>query len=102
MAGIEKDINYLEALCDKRPDSPCYFYLPCCRAFYEIQSDKLPSALEHLQKMGVAVNRAKYFVEFESENIFNRLLDEQNLRKILLSGMKSKFQNPFSQQLSLF
>ena len=51
MAGIEKDINYLEALCDKRPDSPCYFYLPCCRAFYEIQSDKLPSALEHLQKM---------------------------------------------------
>ena len=32
MAGIEKDINYLEALCDKRPDSPCYFYLPCCRA----------------------------------------------------------------------
>ena len=34
MAGIEKDINYLEALCDKRPDSPCYFYLPCCRAFY--------------------------------------------------------------------
>ena len=58
--------------------------------------------LEHLQKMGVAVNRAKYFVEFESENIFNRLLEEQNLRKILLSGMKSKFQNPFSQQLSLF
>ncbi|OWR15226.1 putative DNA modification/repair radical SAM protein [Chryseobacterium sp. VAUSW3] len=58
--------------------------------------------LEHLQKMGVAVNRAKYFVEVESENIFNRLIDEQNLRKILLSGMKSKFQNPFSQQLSLF
>lgn len=58
--------------------------------------------LDHLQKMGVAVNRAKYFVEFESENIFNRLIDEQNLRKILLSGMKSKFQNPFSQQLSLF
>ncbi len=58
--------------------------------------------LEHLRKMGVAVNRAKYFVEFESENIFNRLIDEQNLRKILLSGMKSKFQNPFSQQLSLF
>lgn len=58
--------------------------------------------LEHLQKMGVAVNRAKYFVEFESENIFNRLIDEQNLRKILLSSMKSKFQNPFPQQLSLF
>ena len=58
--------------------------------------------LEHLKKMGVAVNRAKYFVEFESTNIFNRFIDEQNFRKIILSGMSSKYQNPFSQQLSLF
>ena len=58
--------------------------------------------LEHLKKMGVAANRAKYFVEFESTNIFNRFIDEQNFRKIILSGMSSKYQNPFSQQLSLF
>lgn len=58
--------------------------------------------IEHLKKMGVAVNRAKYFVEFESTNIFNRFIDEQNFRKIMLSGMSSKYQNPFSQQLSLF
>ncbi len=58
--------------------------------------------IEHLKKMGVAVNRAKYFVEFESTNIFNRFIDEQNFRKIILSGMSSKYQNPFSQQLSLF
>ncbi len=58
--------------------------------------------IEHLKKMGVAVNRAKYFVEFESTNIFNRFIDEQNFRKIILSGMNSKYQNPFSQQLSLF
>lgn len=58
--------------------------------------------LEHLKKMGVAVNRAKYFVEFESSNVFNRFIDEQNFRNIILNGMKSKFQNPFSQQLSLF
>lgn len=58
--------------------------------------------LEHLKKMGVAVNRAKYFVEFESTNIFNRFIDEQNFRKIILSGMSSKYQNPFSQQLTLF
>ena len=58
--------------------------------------------LEHLKKMGVAVNRAKYFVEFESTNIFNRFIDEQHFRKIILCGMKSKYQNPFSQQLSLF
>ncbi|MGZ5210934.1 MAG: putative DNA modification/repair radical SAM protein [Kaistella sp.] len=58
--------------------------------------------LDHLKKMGVAVNRAKYFVEFESTNIFNRFIDEQHFRKIILSGMSSKYQNPFSQQLTLF
>ena len=58
--------------------------------------------LGHLKKMGVATNRAKYFIEFESENIFNRLIDEQNFRQIVLNGMKSKWQNPFSEQLSLF
>jgi putative DNA modification/repair radical SAM protein len=58
--------------------------------------------LGHLKKMGVATNRAKYFIEFESENIFNKLIDEQNFRQIVLNGMKSKWQNPFSEQLSLF
>ncbi|WP_034691173.1 putative DNA modification/repair radical SAM protein [Kaistella palustris] len=58
--------------------------------------------LEHLKKIGVAVNRAKFFVEFESQNIFTKYIDDQNLRKIILNGMKSKFQNPFSEQLSLF
>ncbi|MGZ5262567.1 MAG: putative DNA modification/repair radical SAM protein [Kaistella sp.] len=58
--------------------------------------------LDHLKKMGVAVNRAKYFVEFESTNIFNRFIDEQHFRKIILSGMSSKYHNPFSQQLTLF
>ena len=58
--------------------------------------------LEHLKKMGVATNRAKYFIEFESQNIFNRLIDEQNFRQIIVNGMKSKWQNPFSEQLSLF
>lgn len=58
--------------------------------------------LENLKKMGVAINRAKYFVEFESTNVFNRFIDEQNFRKTILSGMKSKYQNPFSEQLSLF
>ncbi|GAB1346252.1 hypothetical protein MASR1M104_11510 [Cloacibacterium normanense] len=52
--------------------------------------------------MGVATNRAKYFIEFESQNIFNRLIDEQNFRQIIVNGMKSKWQNPFSEQLSLF
>jgi len=58
--------------------------------------------IENLKKMGVALNRAKYFVEFENHNIFTRHIEEQNFRKIILSGMKSKFQNPFSEQLTLF
>lgn len=58
--------------------------------------------LEHLKKMGVATNRAKYFVEFDAQNIFNKYIDEQHFRNIILNGMKSKFQNPFSEQLSLF
>ena len=58
--------------------------------------------LEHLKKMGVATNRAKYFIEFEAQNIFNKYIDEQHFRKIILNGMKSKFQNPFSEQLTLF
>ena len=58
--------------------------------------------LEHLKKMGVATNRAKYFVEFESQNVFTKYIDDFNFRKIILQGMKSKFQNPHSQQLTLF
>jgi hypothetical protein len=70
--------------------------------FENFTSEKI-SKIEfgHLKKMGVATNRAKYFIEFESENIFNRLIDEQNFRQIVLNGMKSKWQNPFSEQLSL-
>lgn len=58
--------------------------------------------LENLRKLGVALNRAKYFVEFDGQNHFTKHIDEQNLRDIITSGMKSKWQNPFSQQLSLF
>ena len=58
--------------------------------------------LDHLKKMGVAINRAKYFMEFESHNIFTNLIDHQNLRKIILNTTKSKFTSPFSEQLTLF
>lgn len=58
--------------------------------------------LDHLKKMGVAVNRAKFFVEFDSHNLFTKYIDDQNFRKIILNGMKSKFATPFSEQLTLF
>lgn len=52
--------------------------------------------------MGVALNRAKFFIEFNSQNSFNQFIDSKNFRQIILNGMKSKWQNPFSQQLTLF
>lgn len=58
--------------------------------------------IDHLRKMGVAVNRAKYFIDFGSFNTSARWIDDKNFRQILLSGMTSKWSNPFSQQLSLF
>ena len=57
--------------------------------------------LDHLKKMGVALNRAKFFVEFESHNVFTHLIDHQNFRKIILDSTKSKFTSPFSEQLTL-
>ncbi|WP_297985412.1 putative DNA modification/repair radical SAM protein [uncultured Chryseobacterium sp.] len=58
--------------------------------------------MEHLQKLGVALNRAKYFIEFETQNIFSNMIDQKQLRQVIVNSMKSKWQNPFSQQLSLF
>ena len=47
--------------------------------------------MEHLRKLGVALNRAKYFVEFESRNVFSNLIDESQLRQIITSSIKSKW-----------
>ncbi len=58
--------------------------------------------IDHLLKMGVAINRAKYFIEFDSFNVNAKFIDDKNFRQIILSGMKSKWSSPFSQQLSLF
>lgn len=58
--------------------------------------------IDHLRKLGVAVNRAKYFVEFDSFNMDAKFIDDKNFRQIILGGMKSKWSSPFSQQLSLF
>ncbi len=57
--------------------------------------------LEHLKKIGVAVNRARYFISVSSENSHLKFLNALNLKEIILSDTKSKFENPFSNQLSL-
>ncbi|MRJ10970.1 putative DNA modification/repair radical SAM protein [Ornithobacterium rhinotracheale] len=58
--------------------------------------------IEHLKKMGVATNRAKFFIEGASPNRFNQFLEKQNLRQLLLNETKSKWSNLYGEQLSLF
>lgn len=58
--------------------------------------------IDHLKKLGAAVNRAKYFIDFNAGNAFLRYLTDKNLRKLLIGGSSSKFHNQFSQQLTLF
>ena len=58
--------------------------------------------IDHLKKLGAAVNRAKYFIDFNAGNAFLKYLTNQNLKKLLIGGSSSKFHNQFSQQLTLF
>jgi len=58
--------------------------------------------IENLQKLGAAVNRAKYFIDFNAGNIFLRHLTDLNLKRLLIGGSTSKFKDQFSQQLTLF
>jgi len=58
--------------------------------------------IDNLKKLGAAVNRAKYFIDFSYGNPFLKHLTDLNLRKLIVGGSQSKFQNQFSQQLTLF
>ena len=57
--------------------------------------------LEHLKKIGVATNRARYFISVSNENAHLKFLNALNLKEIILTDMKSKFEKPFDNQLSL-
>ena len=57
--------------------------------------------MEHLKKIGVAVNRARYFISVSNENTHLKFLNALNLKEIILTDMKSKFETPFDNQLSL-
>ena len=58
--------------------------------------------IDHLKKLGAATNRARYFIDFTYGNPFLKHLTDLNLRKLIIGGSQSKFQNQFSQQLTLF
>ena len=57
--------------------------------------------LEHLKKIGVAVNRARYFISVSNENAHLKFLNALNLKEIILSDTRSKFEKPFDNQLTL-
>ena len=58
-------------------------------------------SLTDLKKIGVATNRAQFFIE-SSNNSKLSFLQNMNLKNIILTQTKSKFDNPFSAQLKLF
>jgi len=58
-------------------------------------------SLEHLKKMGVAINRAKYFIDFKTQNTHLKHLNTLHLKQIILNESKSKYEKTFSNQLSL-
>lgn len=57
--------------------------------------------LDHLKKIGVAINRARYFISVSNENSHLKFLNALNLKEIILTDTRSKFEKPFSNQLSL-
>ncbi len=57
---------------------------------------------EHLKKIGVAINRAKYFITCKSNQFERRDLTAQKIRQFILAESHSKYAGSTFQQLSLF
>jgi putative DNA modification/repair radical SAM protein len=57
---------------------------------------------QDLQKMGIAYSRAKYFLAFSSPFLLHKDLTAIQIKDHILDFQKSKYQNDFSNQLSLF
>ena len=57
---------------------------------------------ENLKLIGIALNRAKYFITCNSRNWEQRDLSSYTLKRIILKNSTSKFRNHSSSQLSLF
>jgi len=57
---------------------------------------------DHLKKIGVALNRAKYFMVCDSRHWERRDLEADRIKGLILQNSTGKFRNQYSQQLSLF
>ena len=57
---------------------------------------------EHLKKIGVALNRAKYFITCDSGDWDKRDLSTEKVKGLILQNSVSKFRKEYGTQLSLF
>tara|TARA_R110002051_G_scaffold26503_4_gene64098 strand:- start:19900 stop:21159 length:1260 start_codon:yes stop_codon:yes gene_type:complete len=57
---------------------------------------------DHLKKMGVALNRAKYFIICNSNDWERRDLDASKIKGMILQSQNGKFSKHYNNQLSLF
>jgi len=57
---------------------------------------------EHLKKIGIAMNRAKYFIVCDSRYWERRDLEADKIKGMILQNSVGKFRKEYSSQLSLF
>ncbi|MEQ8711994.1 MAG: putative DNA modification/repair radical SAM protein [Cyclobacteriaceae bacterium] len=57
---------------------------------------------EHLQKIGIALNRAKYFLTCDSSDFERRDLTGEQIKGMILQTSSSKYEGYYNQQLPLF
>lgn len=57
---------------------------------------------DHLKRIGIAMNRAKYFITCDSREKELRELSSEKLKNIILKNSAGKFKKDMSTQLSLF
>lgn len=57
---------------------------------------------DHLKRIGLALNRAKFFVVCDSRRWEHRDLDAEKIKGMILQTSTGKFRNQYSKQLTLF
>jgi len=57
---------------------------------------------EHLKKIGIALNRAKYFIICDSKQWENHDLEPDTVKRMILKNSQGKFRKNYSPQLQLF
>jgi putative DNA modification/repair radical SAM protein len=59
-------------------------------------------SVEHLKKLGIALNRARHFIRCAADGYVHKDLQPLQLKSIILQQMASKYHKNFSPQLQLF